>query len=105
MDSVSSTTIKSKVQCTYHVSVELKAVDGSEEIPVQLHVIGSNSENFGAQKVVLTTEWRTVSHTIRTTNATDHLGIQIVKVNHPGEATFVVANLTVETEFSWLDLA
>ena len=97
-------TIECKKQCTYYVSVELKAVDGSEGIPLQLHVIGSGSENFGSQKIVLTPEWKTISHAIRTTNATDHLGIQIVKVNHPCEAAFAVANLAIETQFSWLDL-
>lgn len=98
-------TLPCKKQTKYYISVDVKALDGREGTPVQLHVIGTGAENFGSQRTVLTSEWTTLRHAVQTSSSCEHLGIQIVKVNHAQESVFAVANLVVESEFTWLELA
>ncbi|MBI1320065.1 MAG: glycosyltransferase [Candidatus Hydrogenedens sp.] len=82
----------------HEITVRIKADAGSAGAPVQLHVVGNGGHNYGATRAALSEDWQEVSLQIRTQAEATHLGIQIVKANHPQPVSFLVGSLNVLPE-------
>lgn len=90
-----SRTYPCKPQADYRVSFSIRGVSDYSGVKLNLSVIDGNNSRLHESTIRLTDSWEKVEQIITTREASEFLGVQLVKSKNPTPVVFVIEGFTI----------